>query len=104
MQGTINIQDFMKHLAQNGLVIVPKTLVEQNLDHAKLKAAQNKELKKKWTTPYYIAKYQLIDGVTSIKTIKAMIKDGRIGANEHYTDEKGKCKILVTAIKRLREL
>jgi len=92
-------REYIQAIKDQGLILVP--------DHVGLKALeimkeQEQLLKHKHLTPYQIAKHGLIPGITTLKTIKNMIADGRIGTNEWYLDAGGKYHILTQAIKRLR--
>ncbi|MGE5944091.1 MAG: hypothetical protein ACM31G_07110 [Flavobacteriales bacterium] len=91
---------FADILKQRGLIVVPQNEFEN-------KAWYNKRsnlLRKKWLTPYEIAKFELLDTKPTLKTIKNMITEGRILKHETYIDESGKIpKVMVSrqAIERL---
>ena len=59
-------------------------------------------LRKKSISAHAIVKHQLIPGIKSPKTIKNMAKDGRLGLNEFYKDNKGTFLVLTSAVKRIR--
>lgn len=96
-------EDFKKSLAEflkdEGLLLVPETLAQISAD---IYVHQHKLLKKKTITPYLIAKFNLIPGVKTIRTVKTMTEDGRIGKDEFFIDTNGRMKISTSAIKRLR--
>lgn len=94
------VDELVAGLAAKGLAVVPASLVEPAMQLQKAKA---KLMKRAKVTPYECAKFQLIDGVTSIKTVKTMVKDGRITANESFTDRSGKLYITTSCINRLND-
>lgn len=92
-------REFITALKDAGLVLLPKAAAEYGTDFL---VKQKIALSKTAITPYKIAKLKLIPGVKTLKTVKDMINDGRIGVNEFYTDSSGKTYVLTAAVKRLR--
>lgn len=66
-----------------------------------LKKAKARMMRRNRLTPYEISKFELINGVKSIKTVKNMVVDGRIRPDENYKDSSGKLYITRAAIERL---
>lgn len=95
-----SIQAIIEGLKKEGLVLVNKSVAEFGLA---FQSKRDRLMQAKSVSVYKVAKYQLIEGVTSPDTIKNMIKDGRLGKNESYKDEKGRLFIITMAIKRLNE-
>lgn len=91
--------EFIEALKAANLVILPEDAAAFAHDFYK---EQKKLLAQKALTPYQIAKYKLLPGVKTLKTVKDMINDGRITGSEYYNDTNGKLKISCVAIKRLR--
>lgn len=73
MEGAINIHDFMRHLKANDLVIVSRSLVENELEASSLKKLRRKALSKKALTFKEIADAQLW-GDISTKSVKEYAK------------------------------
>lgn len=92
-------REFIDAIKAEGLVLVPEAVAGLAVD---VFVKQKKLLSRKTLTPYTIAKFQLVPGVKSLKTIKHMALDGRISKNEFFIDASGKMQILTMAIKRLR--
>ena len=91
-------REFITAIKDEGLVLVPKHIGEHALTFYK---KQQDLLKKKAVTPYQIANYNLLPGVTNLKTIKNMIADGRITTDESFKQD-NKVFVLTEALKRLR--
>lgn len=94
-------QEFIQALTDAGLVIMPYSV---GMYASNFYKEQQKLLRQKSVTAYQIAKWQLLPGVKSIKTVKNMVKDGRIAAGESYVNTHGVQCILTTAIKRLQDV
>lgn len=86
-------REFIAALRNEGMVVVPKFVVEFEKRKMML-------LKRKSITPFMIEKYKLLNGVTR-KTVMNMIKDGRIRTGEWYKDSRGITYVLTMAIKRI---
>lgn len=93
------VNKVIKSLEEKGLVVTTAAHLE-NLERQK---TINRLLSRTKLTPYQIAKFKLIPGVSSLKTVKNMAQDGRLKKHEHYTDSTGKHFVLTTAVKRLRD-
>lgn len=91
-------REFISALQAEGLVLVPDFVGNHVKDFYE---KRQQLLRKKYVTPYQIAKYGLLPGVKSIKTVKAMLTDGRIAATEWFLDKQGKKQVLTMAIKRI---
>ena len=92
-------REFISAIKLSGLVLVPSEVGAAGLDVVK---QHQQLLKKKYLSPYKIAKAKLLPGVTHLNTIKNMIADGRIDQDEWFKDADGKTQVLSIAIKRLR--
>lgn len=92
------VDEVIAQLTANGMVLVPASQLAE-IDRRK---TVNRMLSRQKLTPYQIIKFDLLPGVKSIKTIKKMATDGRLGKYEHVIDASGKHWILTSAIKRLR--
>lgn len=90
------LKNFLK---AEGLILVSEDIAKLGAD---IYLDQKRILKQKTITPYLIAKFRLLPGVKTLKTIKNMVEDGRISKNEYYIDNSGKMHILTMAVKRLR--
>lgn len=91
------VNEIISGLEAKGLTVVPASLLNNLSGDIKAKSL----LQQKMLTPYQIAKFKLIPGVTSMLTVKNMTVDGRIGKKEFYTIG-GKMYIMTAAVKRLR--
>lgn len=94
------VDELIASLEAKGLVLVPAT----ELENMERKKTEQRLLSRAKLTPYQIAKFGLIPGVKSMKTIKNMATDGsgRLGKHDHYTDKNGKHFVMTSAVKRLR--
>lgn len=92
-------REFIEAIDARGLILVSRPLAIHMLQLEKMHTAL---LKKKYLSPYQIAKHQLIPGKTTARTIKNMIVDGRIADGEWFLDKKGNYQVMTFAIKRLR--
>ena len=91
--------EFISAIKDEGLVLVPEQVGKFA---TKFSLKQKALLKQKSVTPYQIANYDLISGVTSLKTIKIWIREGKIKADEWYkTGEK--YFVITEALKRLND-
>ena len=91
------VREVLEDLIAEGYAVVPNSVLKDINQKAKV----NSLLSLKKLTPYQIAKFELIPGITSIDTVKNMTTDGRIGKKEFYK-EGDKMYIIPAAIKRLR--
>lgn len=91
------VREVLEDLISEGYAVVPNSVLKDINQNEKVKSL----LSLKKLTPYQIAKFQLIPGVTSIPTVKKMTVDGRIGKKEFYFECYKMC-IIPNAIKRLR--
>jgi hypothetical protein len=82
-----------------GLLLVPEEAGPFALRFYK---EQQQLLKLKHSTPYLIAKYKLLPKHPDLRTIKNMVKDGRIRPGEVFENTKGMLQIMMSAVKRLR--
>lgn len=86
-------------LLDSGHVLVTAELADAALQHKK---AIDRLMRKSACTAYEVAKFKLI-GTNSIRTIKAMVADGRINKlNETFISSEGKLCITNACLKRLR--
>jgi hypothetical protein len=92
-------REFITAIKHSGLVLVPNDVAQHSMEFLK---QQHDVMKCKYVSPYKIAKYKLLPGVTHLQTVKNMIDDGRIAPDEWFKDEADKIQILTTALKRLR--
>lgn len=94
-------QALISELKNQGLVLVPESLARVSM----VVHAQKKQiLKKKFVTPFEIAKYGLINNVKSRQTVMNMIADGRIGKKEHFKDQRNRTMVSVQAINRINNM
>ena len=102
MEGAINIQDFMQHLEANNLVIVPRILVENELNERDLQFARKKALAKKALTFKEIADAR-IWGNISAKSVKEYAKKyAKAGEIQKFPyGELERFKIMRSAVERL---
>lgn len=91
------VREVIEDLYAEGFVVMPASVLQD----VNKRAIHQKLLKQYKLTPYQIAKFKLIPGVSAPETIKNMVKDGRIGKKEFFV-ENGKWYIVTTAVKRLR--
>lgn len=91
-------RELTKNLHDQGMVIVHKSVAHYGFGFMQRRAEL---LKQKAVTPSMIVKYQLLNKVLSISTIKNMVKDGRITANESFKDANDVLHITTAAINRL---
>jgi len=90
---------FIDALKEEGLVCVPDHVAKYAVNFYE---KQRQMLTRVMVTPYEIVKWDLLNGVKSIKTVKNMVKDCRIGVKEHhYVNDK--LHILTEAIKRINK-
>lgn len=94
------INSLVEGLAAKGLAVVPANLVEPAMV---LQKARARIMKRSKVTPYEIQKFGLVDGVKNQKTIKNMVKDGRIKQHEHFIDKSNKMYITTECINRLNK-
>lgn len=92
------VSGLMETIQKKGLVLVPENAAEFALQFA---AERKKAFKKTAVTPQTIVKYKMLNSKPTVRTIKNMVKDGRIGVEEHYRNDKDHLYILVSTIKRL---
>jgi hypothetical protein len=95
---SIIVDDLVKGLAAKGLVVMPAVLVD---DAVRLQKARVSVMRRSKVTAYEVVKFQLLPNVSSLNTVKNMVKDGRILAGENYRDSNGKLYITKIAIERL---
>jgi hypothetical protein len=100
IEQTAIVNSIVDGLAAKGLAVVPANLVEPAMA---LQKAKDLLMKRGKVTPYEIAKFELLDGVKALKTIKNMVADGRIKKHEHFIDRSGKLYITTECINRLNE-
>jgi len=100
MEGVVSVQEFMDHLRLNDLVIVKRG---ELLDSTKinLELMQANFLKRKHLSCGEIVKAQLLP-LKSDEGVRHWIKSERIAKDEYFYTNSGRLRILVTAIKRLR--
>lgn len=91
-------RELSENLRERGLVIVHKSVAQYGFFFMQ---RREQLLKQKAVTPSLIVKYQLLNQVQSIGTIKNMVKDGRITKNEWFKDNKNVLHITTAAINRL---
>lgn len=94
-QHTINA--VMATFKAEGLVLIPE---EAGKFVTKFYEKRKTVLKQTWVTAYEVAEYQLLNKKPSLKTVKNMIEDGRITADETYKN-KGVHMVLVSALHRI---
>lgn len=87
-------------LAAKGLAVVPANLVEPAMI---LQKARERIMRRSKITPYEIAKFHLVPGAKTLKTIKDWIKQGVIKEHEHFTDGSGKLYITKECVNRLNK-
>ena len=92
-------KNFIEALKNEGLVLVPEHVAKYSLGFYE---KRRQLLTRIMVTPYEVVKWDLLNGVKSIKTVKNMIKDYRIGVKEHLQKD-GKLYILTNAIKRINK-
>lgn len=92
------VDDLVEGLAERGLVVVPAALVD---DALRLQKAKTKMMRRNKLTPYEVSKFKLLPNAPSLNTIKKMIEDGRIKADETFVDRKNKTYITRGCINRL---
>jgi hypothetical protein len=92
------VSNLMDSFKKEGLVLVPENAAVFALQYA---AERKKAFKKTAVTPHTIVKYKMLNTNPTVRTIKNMVKDGRIGVEEHYRDSKDHLYVLVSAIKRI---
>lgn len=90
---------FIERLKAEGLILVPERVAEHGLSYYE---KRRKLLAKKTVSPHEIVKYELL-GATTVRTIKNMIKDGRIHATECYQETTGRWRIMTSAINRINQ-
>jgi hypothetical protein len=91
-------RELVAELKSEGLILVHKSSVFTDVNKLREREAI---MRLKTVTPSMIIKHQLLINVKSVRTIKNMVKDGRIKANEWLKDSNGTLQILTAAIKRL---
>lgn len=92
------IDTVMATFKAEGLILVPEAVGK----HASIfYDKREKLLKQKWVTAYEVAEFQLLNRKPTLKTVKNMIKDGRITKDENYINDKGVSMVLVAAIHRI---
>lgn len=94
------VDEVIASLEERGLILVPAS----DLDDIKRKKAEQRLLDRTKLTPYQIAKFKLIPGINSVRSVKHMATDGsgRLGKYDHFIDNGGKWWVLSSAVKRLR--
>lgn len=104
MQGTINISEFMAHLADNDLVIAPRKMVKgkTKLTTAELESLRHRYMKRTALKISEILEARLLP-LTSPQGVKHWIDQGKIQQSEVLRPKtpNGALKILTIAIKRL---
>lgn len=93
-----SITALVAEMKQQNLVLVHSSVAYYGFEFMREREAM---LKLKAVTPNMIIKYKLLTNVKSVRTIKNMVADGRIGKNEWFKDSKGVMQILTAAIKRI---
>ena len=89
--------ELINTLKAEGLVLVPEAAGKYAYDFFEKKRQM---LTRVMVTPYEVVKWDLLNGVKSIKTVKNMVSDYRFSKNEvAYRDDK--LHILTSAIKRI---
>ncbi len=92
-------REFIQAIKDENLVLIP---AEYGPHVMELINTQTRLLKNKSVSAYKVAKYRLIPNVTTVRTVKNMVADGRISPMHAYTDADGKLQIMTSAIKLLR--
>lgn len=92
-------REFIQAIKDENLMLIP---AEYGAHVMELVAVQNRLLKHKSISAYKVAKYRLIPNVTTVRTVKNMVADGRISAMHAFKDASGKLQIMTSAIKLLR--
>ena len=91
----------ISQLRDAGLVLVPNHFAKYAYDYEQ----KRKQLMKKRAVTLVMAeKYKLVDKATARRTLKTMIKDGRLTQNENFKDAKGVSYITTAGIRRLNGL
>jgi len=91
-------RELVAELKNEGLILVHKSSVFADVNKLREREAI---MRLKTVTPNMIIKHQLLNNVKSVRTIKNMVKDGRIKANEWLKDSNGTMQVLTAAINRL---
>lgn len=92
-----NLIDLLK---AEGLILVPNRAGHYAVEFFEKK---RQLMSRTMVTPYQVAKWDLLNGVKSIKTVFNMIEDYRIREQETIT-KNGKCYVLTDAIKRINQM
>lgn len=92
-------REFIEAIKEEGLLLVPYEVGHHVITIYK---RQQSLMKQKAVTPYQIANYKLIPGITSIKTIRNWIDSGKIRDYEWYMKGK-KYYVLTEAVRRLND-
>ena len=95
------VESLIDGLAKKGLMVVPAHLADGALQ---LYKAKQRLMRRNKLTPYEISKFKLLPGAPSLPTVKNMISDGRIKANEVITDGAGKTYVIRAAVERLNSI
>lgn len=99
----MNNQEFKDNLISvlksEGLILIPESVGVYAVKYFEKK---RQLLTRVMVTPYQVVKWDLLNGVKSIKTVHNMIKDYRIQTSETCVID-GKCYVLTEAIKRINK-
>lgn len=92
-------RELTQNLHDQGLVVVHKSVAHYGFGFMQ---KRNAVLKLQTVTPSMIVKYQLLNKVRSVSTIKNMVKDGRIAKTEWLINN-NVLHIIIAAIHRLND-
>ena len=90
--------EIVNEIESRGMMLMPKDFAKYAVQ---FDARREKLMREKSVSLYKAAKFGLVNGISSLKTLKNMIADSRIKSNEFYKNSKGTYMILTAAIKRL---
>jgi len=94
----VSVADFMQHLQENNLVIIPKN--ELNTSQVSFEMMRKLLMKNTNLTFKQVLDHKLLP-LTSKQGIESWITRSKIKKDEVFTDKDGKRRILTSAIRRL---
>src|SRR5690606_40059374 len=86
----------VKQLKESNLVLLPEATARFSHQFYR---EREKQLAKRAVTALTTVKYELLTGIKTVRTIKYMVKDGRIPTRYHYKDQRGTLHILTAFLK-----
>lgn len=92
------VDQLVDGLAQKGLAIVPASMLDTAMQ---LHKAKTRLMRRNKFTLYEVSKFQLLPGAPTLNTVKNMVSDGRIHANEVLKQGNGKTYVVKSAVERL---